>query len=139
MVLCFIALAAFAVLGIFSAKYRAFAREAFRCVTRKAMLRPCDTALDVRIKAKVTSRLMRWPSVARFTRNHFDAISWVFTIALIASTAYSIMVFYNLATYGTCDPANPQNCVFQPAPAANETACPANESFNITESKMGVS
>jgi len=51
---------------------------------------------------------------ARFANKHFEAVSWVFTLMLFVSLGYSAYGMYNLATVGTCDPANPDSCVFNP-------------------------
>ena len=107
MVLCIAALVVFAVLGIWSAKYRAMAKEAFRCVTRMITLKPCDVELETKIKAKVTSKLAVVPALARFFYRHFKIISWAFTITFFASLAYSIYGVYNLVVFGSCTPGAP--------------------------------
>jgi hypothetical protein len=108
-----VALAVFAVLGIFSAKYRRWAKEAFNCVARRMILRPCNTGFNEKVKAKVTSKLLtKSPKLAKFTHRYFEAISWVFTISMFVSMFYSAYSLYNLAYYGTCDPSNPGSCVF---------------------------
>jgi hypothetical protein len=105
----------FAVLGIFSARYRGYAKEAFSCVFRRLTLRPCETNFHHKVKMKVVSKMFRKsPKTARFTLKHFEAISWVFTILLIVSLAYTAYSVYNLAVYGTCDIVNPDGCVFNP-------------------------
>lgn len=111
MVLCIVALAVFAVLGIFSAKYRQLAKDAFSCVKEMLLFKPCTTKLDERIKAKITGKLMGVPSVARFFYRNFTVLSWVFTLAFFSSTAYSAYAIYNLIRYGTCTPSNPASCV----------------------------
>ncbi len=103
--ICVIALLVFAVLGIFSARYRQMAREAFRCTFLKLTFKPCDTQLDQRIKSKLTSKLLpAAPGAARFVYRHFDALSTLFTIAFFASTIYSAYSLYNLLVLGSCDP-----------------------------------
>lgn len=123
--ICIIALITFSILGIFSAKYRGFAREAFRCVSRRVTLKPCDTSFDKKMKSKITGKLMkRSPRTAGVVYRHFDAISWVFTIILIVSLAYSTYSVYNLAIHGTCDPADPNGCLFNPnLPGCGDEAC----------------
>jgi hypothetical protein len=112
-------------LSIFSAKYRSWAREAFDCVTRRLTLRPCRTGFNEKVKAKVTGSLMkRSPGLARFSNRHFEAISWVFTIVMFVSLAYTAYSAYNLAVYGTCDPAHPEQCVFNPGlPTCGDPNC----------------
>ena len=110
--ICFIALVTFGTLGIFSARYRTYAKEAFRCVFRRVTLRKCDTAFDKKMKAKITGKIFkRSPKTAGFVYKNFDTISWIFTGILILSMAYSAFGLYNLATYGSCDPHS-TTCIF---------------------------
>ena len=102
--ICLIALFVFAALGIFSAKYRDYFREALNCIFRRATLRKCDTGFDKKMKAKIVGRLMkRNPKIAAGVFRHFEAISWFFTILLFASMAYSVDGLYNYAVYGNCN------------------------------------
>lgn len=111
--ICLVALVTFSALGIFSAKYRSWAKEAFKCVFRQMTLRPCVTKLDQRIKMRIVGKLFkRSKRLGRFTYRHFNALSWTFTIVFFLSFFYSGYFVYNLATHGTCDPANPEGCVF---------------------------
>ena len=123
--ICLIALFVFAVLGIFSARYRSLARQAFRCVFLKVTFRPCDVELDTKIKSTLTSKLLkRSPRVARFFYKRFELISWAFTIVFFASMAYTVYGLYNLYVYGTCDPHS-EVCIFDVgAPACGcENVC----------------
>ena len=122
MVLCIIAMFVFAILGIFNATHRRYAKEAFDCSFRMVTLRPCQSDFDQRIKTTIVTRLMRFPSLARFTNTYFKQISFVLVIAFFASTIYSGYGIYNLLNYGTCDPQHPENCVF--TPLLNATANP---------------
>jgi thiol-disulfide isomerase/thioredoxin len=134
MVICIIALVVLGIMSIFSAKYRSWAREAASCVARMATLRPCETGCDDKVKAVITSVLMRRNErFARFAHIHFKAISWIFMIVFVASLGYSAYTVYNLAVFGTCDPANPQNCIFNPGGNPNKVVCPY-ESFNTAAS-----
>ena len=122
--ICVIGMVVFAVLGIFSAKYRSYAREAFSCVFRKIQLKACDTAFDQKMKSKIVAKLLtRNLTVAKFVNKHFEAISWVFTVLMIVSFAVSVHGIYNLSVHGTCDPKHPENCPFTSF-VGNET-CPA--------------
>ena len=124
MVFCIVAMVVFGFMGIFSAKYRTYAREAFRCFARLATLRPCNTAFDEQMKAKITAKLMtRSPRVAHFTFVHFGAISLVFAIVMFASLGYTAYSVYNLVAFGTCDPAHPDQCIFNPE-NPNAVTCP---------------
>ncbi len=114
MSVCLAALVIFAVLGIFSAKYRRWAKEAFGCVARRLTLRPCEAGLNQRIRAKLTGKLLRRaPKLARFTHKYFEPISWVFTIILFVSLFLTANGLYNLAVYGSCDPHS-ETCIFNP-------------------------
>jgi protein-disulfide isomerase len=114
--ICIIALVVFGILGIFSARYRTIAREAFDCVFRRITLRKCTTGLDKRLKSQITGRLMRKrPGLGKAVYRHFEAISWVFTIALILSLGYSAYSVANLFIYGNCNGPIPDAfCVFDP-------------------------
>jgi len=114
MSICLVALVVFAVLGIFSAKYRRWAKDAFGCVTRRLTFRPCQADLNRRIRAKLMVKFMKKsPALARLVKNHFEAISWAFTILLFVSLFFTASGFYNLAVYGSCDPHS-EICIFNP-------------------------
>lgn len=122
--ICIIALVVFGILGIFSTTHREYARDAFDCVFRRVTLRPCNTGFDQKMRGKIVGRIFTHsPKVAGAVNKHFEAISWFFTILMIASFAYTAYGMYNLAVFGTCDPANPQNCVFN-ALDPNKVTCP---------------
>lgn len=124
MVICIIAFVVLAFMGIFSAKYRRWAKEAFSCVTRMVTLRPCETGFDDKVKAAITSVIMRrHEGLARFTHRHFKAISWAFVIIFFLSLAQAGYSVYNLAVFGTCDPVT-GNCVFNPGGDPNRVVCP---------------
>jgi len=111
--ICFIALIVFAVLGVFSAKYRAYALEAWDCVFRKMTLRKCDTGLDERIKAEIMSRFSRWPKFARFTYRNFESLSMVFTLLMLVSFVFAAQGVYNYWAFGNCNgPGSSAFCVF---------------------------
>lgn len=114
--ICLIALVVFGILGLFSAKYRTIAKEAFDCVFKRITLRKCTTGLDKRLKAQITGKVMRkHPKLGGAIYKHFEAISWVFTIAMILSLGYSVYSFYNLYLYGDCNGPTPGGfCVFDP-------------------------
>ena len=125
MVLCIVALVVFAVMAIFSAKYRPLALEAFECVARRMTLRPCETGLDQRIKAKILSKILaKSPKTAQLINRHFEVISWAFTILFFVSLAYSVLAVYNLYFFGTCTPENPGACVITAVQNATATVCP---------------
>ena len=116
MVVCIIALVVFGILGIFSVSYRKLAKEAFDCVLRKVTFRKCHTALDKRLKSQITGSIVRKsPKAGKFIYRHFVVISWIFTILLIASFAYSGYSLYNYVKYGNCyGPESEGFCIFDP-------------------------
>jgi len=112
--ICLVALATFTFLGIFSAKYRRYAKEAFNCVFRRITLRKCNTEFDKKIKVMSSARLMNVSKpLGSFVFKHFEAIGWAFTILLVVSIIFSAQGIYNLTVYGSCDPHS-TNCVFKP-------------------------
>jgi hypothetical protein len=106
MVICIVALVVFSILSIWSAKYRSYAKEAFRCVGLMITFRPCDVQLETKIKTKVTTKLMFSPSLARFFYRYFKPISWLFTITFFVSLFYSALGIYNIIVYGSCNPGD---------------------------------
>lgn len=116
--ICFIALFVFAILGLFSVKYRTYFFEALDCVLKKATLRKCTTSFDKKMKMKVSSRLSKLnKSLGSFVFKYFDVLSWILTISMILSliwTAYvAFMGLYNYFTYGNCDgPNSSAVCVY---------------------------
>lgn len=111
--ICFIALAVFGVLSIFSAKYRPYARASVDCVFRRLTLRPCNTTLEEQVKSESVAALLPIsPALARFTNRYWEAISWAFTILMFVSLAYVLFGLYNFVQFGTCDPADPEGCIY---------------------------
>jgi len=124
MVICIVAMVVFGILGIFSARYRKIAKEAFSCVSRMLTFRPCVTGFDDKVRSAVTAKLMKRSErlAGAFYRN-FKLLSVIFTISFFLSAGYTAYTVYNLAVYGTCDPQNPQNCVINPTDP-NSVICP---------------
>ncbi|MFA5108220.1 MAG: thioredoxin domain-containing protein [Candidatus Micrarchaeia archaeon] len=112
--LCFVALIVFAILGIFSAKYRALAIEAFGCVGRTMTLRPCESKLDERIKATLVAKTLEHsPPLAKALHKHFALFSLLFTLLFFGSMIYSVAAVYNYWAYGNCNgPNSSAFCVF---------------------------
>src|SRR3989344_422193 len=119
MVLCLIAFPVFAILSVFSAKYRKLAMESLECIFRTATLRKCRSGLDERLKSSLAGKTMRVsPRLAGFIYNNYKILSWVVLIIFLWSL-YGISVgFYNYARYGNCNgPEETGFCVFDPAGA----------------------
>ncbi|VVB75913.1 Uncharacterised protein [uncultured archaeon] len=90
MVICFIALGVFAILGIFSAKYRAYFFEAADCVFKKATLRKCTTSFDKKMKVKITSKVsIVNKSLGAFVFKKFEAISMILMIIMLITLVWS--------------------------------------------------
>lgn len=114
--ICVIALIVFGILGIFSAKHRIIAKEAFECVFRRLTLRKCETGLDKRLKAQITGKLMKsWPRTGRQVYKHFELISWIFLIMLLVSIFFSAQGLYNVVKFGNCNGEQSSGfCIFNP-------------------------
>lgn len=136
MVVCIIALVIFAVLGIFSARYRKLTKEAAACAFKKLTFRPCDTGLDTRIKATTTAKLMRWPKAAKFAHKHFDVITTILFVLMLITFIWSgyeaATGLHNYVRFGNCNgPDSNVFCIFalggEPARTGalycNATAC----------------
>lgn len=119
--ICLIALFIFAVLGVFSAKYRELSKEAFNCVFRRITLRKCETGFDKKMKAGIVTKLMnRSPAAARAINRHFEIISWFFTITLLVSMYYTGFGAYNYAVYGNCNGSRGGFCIFNAVSGQSE-------------------
>jgi protein-disulfide isomerase len=111
---CLVALIVFGVLGIFSAKYRALAKEAFECSIRTVTLRPCQTGFDQRMQATIVGSILpHSPKTAKALNRHFNLISTIFAILFFASMIYTGYALYNYWAYGNCNgPNSTAFCVF---------------------------
>ncbi|MBD3209189.1 DsbA family protein [Candidatus Woesearchaeota archaeon] len=120
--ICVVALIVFAVLAVFSARYKPLAGEAFDCVFRRVTLRRCRSGLDKQLKSQITGRVMRRNKrVGRFLYHHFEVFSWLFLILLILSLAQVGASAYNLVVYGNCYGLDDEGfCVFDPLAVGHE-------------------
>ena len=104
MVLCIIALPIFAILGIFSLKYRKLTAEALDCLFRTATLRKCRSGLDDKIKSAMTGKAMKFsPKLARLIYRNYKLISWIILIILMWSLYGTSVGIYNYYLYGNCN------------------------------------
>lgn len=104
MVLCLLALPIFAVLGIFSLKYRKLTKDALDCLFRTVTLRKCTSGLDDRIRSDITGTFLKFsPRIARFFYKNYKIISWIILILFLLSTYYSVEGVYNYVKYGNCN------------------------------------
>ncbi len=113
---CIIAFVVLSILGIFSATNRQLAREALDCVFRRVTLRPCNTGFDEKMKARILgSVITRSETAARVLNQNFELLSWVFFVALMASSIWSVRGVYLFYTTGSCNGLNSSGfCVFDP-------------------------
>src|SRR3989344_441504 len=101
MVLCLLALPVFAVLGIFSIKYRKLAADALECLFKTVTLRKCKSGLDERIKASMTGKAFQVsPKMAGLIYNHYKMISWIILMIFLWSAYASSAGVYNYIKYG---------------------------------------
>ncbi|MCX6769274.1 MAG: thioredoxin domain-containing protein [Candidatus Micrarchaeota archaeon] len=144
--LCFVALAVFLFLSIFSAKYRPLAKRALECAARKVTLRPCDTGLDEEIKAASISGIMKIsPRAAEFTNKHFEAFSLAFSILFFLSLIFMVQGFYYFVIYGNCNGPEGGFCIYSGlqneallvAPTSLAGISAGNASANITLIEFG--
>jgi protein-disulfide isomerase len=106
----------FGILGIFSAKYRIIAKEAFSCVFRKITFRKCDTGLDTRLKSQITGKFLKFsPRLGKIVYKYFEIFSWIFLILTLATIFFVVKGVYFYAIYGNCNgPNSNQFCIFDP-------------------------
>jgi hypothetical protein len=104
MVLCWLALPVFAVLAIFSAKYRRLTAESLECLFKTATFRKCSSGLDDRIKSQITGKLLKFsPRSAGFFYKNYKIISLIFLVVFIWSTWVSAVAIYNYVEHGNCN------------------------------------
>lgn len=123
MVLCFIALPIFLILGIFSVKYRILAKDALECIGRTITLRKCKSQLDERVKSHLTGKIIKIsPKFGMFVYKKFQIISIFFIVLMIASLFFSITGLVNYLKYGNCY-----------GPGEDSYFCPYSELFGNQE------
>jgi hypothetical protein len=114
--ICIIALIVFGILGIFSAKYRVIAKEAFNCIFKKITFRKCDTGLDQRLRGEITGKFLKInPKLGRLVFRYFEWFSWALLILTVLTLFFVGQGIYNYAVYGNCNgPNSDQFCIFDP-------------------------
>lgn len=124
MVLCLVALPVFAILGIFSVRYRRLTKGALACLFNTVTLRKCKSGLDDRIKAEVTGRVLSFsPRTAQWIYTHYKLLSWIIFMLFVASFVGSAMGIYNYIQYGNCNgPESVGFCVFDPTGSNSKIA-----------------
>jgi len=72
-------------------------------------------AFDQKVRMKLVAKLSgRSMPLARFVNKRFQILSWIFTVLLFVSLAFTSYSLYNLAVYGSCDPHS-DICYLNPA------------------------
>jgi hypothetical protein len=108
---CIAAFIVLCILGIFSARYRALAAEAWGCVAKRITFRPCDVNFGERIKGKILGKIvLSHPRTYRLLSKWFDFLAFVFVILTIWSLLYVVIAGMNYIVYDTCNPQNSQSC-----------------------------
>lgn len=109
--LCIAAFILFAILGIFSAKYRTLTAKAWYCVKRRVTFKPCDIHFGEEVKNKLLAKfILRKPRLARFIDRWLDWFAFAFVILTIWSTWSVAVAGLNLYVYDTCDPNSGESC-----------------------------
>jgi len=112
MVFCIIGLAVFGILGIFSAKYRNYFKEALRCTFDTATLRPCTTGFDKKMQMKISTNLAKYSKgLGNFVYKYFQAISVIFIAIMLISLILAGIGFYNWIAFGNCNGPEGGDCV----------------------------
>jgi hypothetical protein len=123
MVLCWIALPIFAVLGIFSAKYRRLTVESLECLFKTATFQKCKSGLDDRIKSQITGNLLKFsPTTARVFYKNYKIISLILLVLFVWSGWVGGVAIYNYVEYGNCNgPNSDAFCLLDPTGASSAT------------------
>lgn len=108
---CIAAFIVFAILGIFSARYRQLAKKAWGCVLKKITFKPCDINFQEEIKSRLIGKLIvTKPRLARFLGRWIGALSFAFVALSIWSLVIVANSGLNLFVYDTCNPNNAESC-----------------------------
>lgn len=144
---CIVAFIILSLLGIFSATHRELAKESFDCVFRRVTFRPCTTGFKEKMQAKLIGKLInKSERLAKFVNKYFELISWVFFMAMLVSTFWSVKGIYNFYRFGSCNGLNETGfCVFDPAGTNNQVtniqaSCsePKSDSKTVSFEKLDV-
>ena len=116
--ICIASMIVFSILGIFSAKHRLLAAEAFDCLLSKAVAGECDSSFEDRIRATILTPLLgKFPRTAAFVDRHMEKLAAVFVILFIVTLVISLRALVFLYLYGSCK--------------GPETSCTASGIFDV--------
>lgn len=108
---CIAAFIIFLILGLFSATHRKLAGQAWYCVRRKIMLKPCDINFKQEMKGKLLGKfIFTHPRIAKFLDKWIDAFAFVFVLLSIWSLFAVALAGLNLWVYDTCSPHDAEGC-----------------------------
>lgn len=108
---CIAAFLILAILGIFSARYRRLAKDAWKCVSRKVTFRKCDTTFKEDLKSRLLGELIiKRPRLAKFLEKWLEVLAFIFVVLSIWSLFVVVKSGLNLYVYGTCNPNNAESC-----------------------------
>lgn len=112
--LCVLSLIVFSFLGIFFARYRELAKEAFRCVSSRARTGDCDTDFETEMRASIIGWAMERDSrLASFLNDHLEKLAWLMLILLFLSGIFLSIGIFNWVAYGNCSgPGAEGGCAF---------------------------
>lgn len=136
---CIVAAIILSILGIFSASNRKLAAEALDCVFHRITFRPCTTGFDEKMKAKILGRVItRSERSARWLNKHFELLSWIFFVIMLAASVMFVRGLVLFYTTGNCNGATSESfCIFDPtgentktSSAAGQGACPIPTATN---------
>lgn len=120
MVVCIIALPLFLILSIFSVRYRRLTKEAMDCLFHTLARKKCESALDQRIKTRLSGGIMRYsPKLGAWFYRNYLIITLILTIVFILSTIFTAIGLYNYFQYGNCNgPDSSAFCILNPSLSA---------------------
>lgn len=99
------------ILGIFSARYRRLAAEAWKCVARKTTFRKCDTSFKADMKSRLLGKVsVKRPHLAKFLDKWIEVLAFLFVLLTIWSLFMTVKSGLNLYVYDTCNPNAPESC-----------------------------
>ncbi len=115
--ICILILMTFAILGLFSAKYRVVYKEALTCIKNKIKGLHCPNY--TLWKTKALNKFEDYPKLSVFIGRHFDKITNTLVILMFLLFIFSGFFvgngIYNYAVYGNCNgPNNEDFCIFNP-------------------------
>jgi len=124
MVLCIIALPVFAILGIFSVKYRKLTLDSLDCIFRTVTFRKCRSSLDDRIKSYMAGKTLKVsPVLSGVIYKNYKLISWIILIIFLWSIYGTSVGIYNYAQYGNCNgPSDTGFCMLDPTGQNTKTS-----------------